>query len=124
MRVVLFALLIGCGVPSAGAPDGGTPSGATCPDASTLDYDTFASGFFSTYCVRCHSSTLTGAQRHGAPVGYNWDQIDSIRAHAIEMDEAAAGGPDRINRIMPPNGTVPTDAERLELGEWLACGAP
>jgi hypothetical protein len=36
----------------------------------------------------------------------------------------AGSGPDATNEQMPPDGTAPTLAERQQLAEWLACGAP
>jgi hypothetical protein len=40
------------------------------------------------------------------------------------IDEQAAAGPDHVNTSMPPSGPRPSEAERRQLGEWLACGAP
>ncbi len=47
-----------------------------------------------------------------------------IRAAADEIDTLAAAGPDATNKIMPDDDPRPTDAQRAQLGEWLACGAP
>jgi mono/diheme cytochrome c family protein len=96
-------------------------SGSTCPPESTLTYDNFGQTFFGTYCVRCHGSDKVAADRHGAPVGYDWDEYESIALHANEIDTMAAGGPRQINRVMPPGEPLPSDAERRELGRWLAC---
>lgn len=126
--VLALVLMVGCAPVSASGDaaigDAGPGSGATCPASSTLDEGTFARGFFTTYCTRCHASTVTGASRMGAPRGYDWDDITIIRAHAREIDLLAAIGPSHANRTMPPNGLAPSDAERAQLGEWLACGAP
>jgi uncharacterized membrane protein len=101
-------------------------TGASCPSGgSALTYGGWAEGFFTAYCVRCHSVTRTSQdERHGAPIGTNWDDIDAIRAFAEDIDSVAASGPKATNRIMPPSGDSPTDEERRMLGEWLACGAP
>jgi uncharacterized membrane protein len=96
-------------------------SGSTCPPASTLTYDGFAQTFFKSYCLRCHASDKVATDRHGAPTGYNWDDYASIALHASEIDAAAAGGPRQISRTMPPGDPLPSDAERRELGQWLAC---
>ncbi len=66
----------------------------------------------------------TQTDRNGATPGYNWDDLPTIRAHIDEIDLYAAGGPDVINRTMPPSDPRPSDDERIKLGEWLACGAP
>ena len=101
------------------------PTGATCPDGSAVTYDSFAQGFFGSYCVRCHASTLTGGARNGAPPDVNLDSHAAITpAIAARIDRVAAAGPTRINIFMPLSGAAPTDAERDRLGEWIACGTP
>jgi hypothetical protein len=92
--------------------------GPACPPGgAALGWTTFAAGFFADDCGRCHSSTLSGADRNGAPDGRNWDDLPTVRSFA---------GPirDRVARIqMPPDGSAPwPDIDRLLL--WLACGAP
>lgn len=102
-------------------------SGSTCPDGSTLTYDNFGKEFADTYCVGCHSSELTTpVERTGAPLGYDFDTVAGIRVVLEEVDEVAASGPTQTNTAMPPTGITPTpsEAERADLGEWLACGAP
>jgi hypothetical protein len=100
-------------------------TGALCPASSTLTYDNFAGDFFASYCIRCHSTANTTTEsRQGATPHYNWDDPDIVRQHIPEIDSVAAGGPKTINTVMPPSDPVPSDAERLKLGEWLACGAP
>lgn len=101
-----------------------TPSGATCPSTSALTYSNFAMGFFEKYCNRCHGGTVTGAARNGAPADHVFDTRADIFTNKGHIDEEAAAGPTVVNKAMPPSGTAPTDAERRQLGEWLACGAP
>lgn len=111
----LFAAACGGGDP--------TPTGATCPPGSTLTYDNFARPFMEAYCTRCHSSTLQGADRHGAPLYHDFDTevgILNVRGH---VDKEAAAGPDAVNTFMPEGDPKPTDDERYKLGEWLACAA-
>jgi hypothetical protein len=100
---------------------GNSSSGSTCPPGSTLTYDNFGKTFLERYCVRCHGSDKVATDRHGAPTGYDWDQYESVALHANEIDAMAAGGPRQINRTMPPGEPLPSDAERRELGQWLAC---
>lgn len=75
-----------------------------------LTYETFGSAFMQTYCTECHGglNTLTGIQNQGLAI----------------IDEQAAAGPDAINVSMPQGLGEPTELERQQLGEWLACGAP
>jgi cytochrome c5 len=104
--------------------DPGPATGSVCPSDETLTYENFGMDFFESYCTRCHSEDLTGSARHGAPIGFNWDDIDAVRENAERIDKMAAGGPVVVNTIMPPNDPRPSDEERQALGEWLVCGAP
>jgi hypothetical protein len=126
---VVLGLSIACGdeggdqdPPIDGGP--GPSTGSTCPSEETLTYENFGRGFLDTYCTNCHSSALSGSARHGAPAGYNWDELEIVRAHAARIDKMAAAGPIATNTTMPPDDPEPSVAEREQLGEWLACGAP
>lgn len=99
----------------------GTPSGAECDP--TLTYESFGMSFMTSYCTSCHSSTLSGGDRNGAPEGHDFDSLDGILLMAEHIDEYAAAGPDASNEQMPPSGPTPTAAEREMLGAWLACEA-
>jgi uncharacterized membrane protein len=101
-----------------------TPTGATCPSTQTLSYDNFGRSFMLANCVRCHSASATGAARKGAPVGVDLDSVEGVRAHSKLVDEYAGSGPGGTNTWMPPDAPKPTTAERQQLAEWLACGAP
>jgi hypothetical protein len=113
----------GCGHDDEGI-EFGDPTGATCPDGSTLTYDSFGRGFMDDYCVRCHSSEVTGDDRKGAPSDHNFDTQFEIQSFHDHIDWMAGAGPDAVNTQMPPSGTAPSEAERRQLSEWLACGAP
>lgn len=99
----------------------GEPSGATCPTPNTLTYDSFGRAFMESYCTRCHSSTLSGAARNGAPADHDFDSYLGVLAVAEHIDELAASGPDSTNEEMPPAAPIPTLQERQQLGSWLAC---
>jgi len=102
----LFFTAMGCGSGSGG-------SGATCPSTSTLTYDNFGRGFFANYCDRCHTNGISPTLMTQA----------QIQAQRTAIDLNAAAGPNGVNTLMPESGTAPTEAERRQLGEWLACGA-
>lgn len=102
----------------------GEPTGAICPTDSQLSYENFGRTFMDSYCLRCHSSTVTGADREGAPDDHNFDTRAEIQTFAEHIDEMAGSGPDATNTIMPPDGDAPSQAEREMLSQWLACGAP
>lgn len=123
LAVVLVAAAASCGSDPESTPTAEpTPTGSTCPPGSTLSYENFGADFMEAYCTRCHSSDLHGADRHGAPLYHDFDSLDGIIVIADHVDEWAAAGPDATNRLMPPDdGDAPSDEERLQLGEWLAC---
>lgn len=73
------------------------------------------------YCTRCHSDMLQGADRNGAPPEHDFNTLDGILLWIDHVDGMAAAGPDAVNSDMPPSGPFPTEEERLQLGEWLAC---
>jgi len=102
----------------------GPPTESVCPPGSALTYDNFGKPFMEAYCTRCHSSELMGAARMGAPSFHDFDSRFGVAAVADHIDETTAFGPAAENHSMPPTGPRPTDAERRQLGEWLACGSP
>ncbi|MBX7115258.1 MAG: cytochrome c [Myxococcaceae bacterium] len=87
---------------------------AACPDEGTaLRYDNFAQPFFSAWCVECHGGQLGHSSRA-------FNTLELIRASQSRIF-ANATGP---NAPMPPGPDEPSAAERAQLAQWLACGAP
>ncbi len=123
-RSSILAAAILCILACGGSGGGGRSTGATCETSSTLTYATFGQSFMTSYCTRCHASTISGVARNGAPVSVNLDSLTGIRAHLSDIDAQAAAGPDRTNAFMPLGSLKPTQAEREQLGAWLACDAP
>jgi hypothetical protein len=89
-----------------------------CPAGSTLSYQNFGSAFFSNHCEGCHGSSMMGLSRNSAPVGVYFDTQAEIQALRKKIWDRAGDE----NHMMPPIGVV-TMPERVQLGEWLACGA-
>ncbi|MBA3453021.1 MAG: hypothetical protein H0T42_08010 [Deltaproteobacteria bacterium] len=102
----------------------GPPTGAVCPPTSTLTYASFGQPFMENYCTRCHSSTKTGSDREGATLDHDFDSLIGVRRVYDHVDRAAGSGPEATNDQMPPDGAMPSLAERTLLAEWLACGLP
>jgi len=102
----------------------GPATGAACPPTSTLTYATFGQPFMENYCTRCHSSTLAGEARMGATAFHDFDTQLGVRQVADHVDQTAGSGPNATNDQMPPDGAMPSLAEREMLAEWIACGAP
>jgi hypothetical protein len=117
-----FAFVAVAGGAACGSDDhGGGATGAVCPSGNTLTYETFGSNFMTKYCRGCHSSSKTGEMRQGAPADHNFDTLSAIRTFADHIDEHAAAGPNAVNTAMPPIEPKPTEEERRQLGQWLAC---
>jgi hypothetical protein len=121
--ILLGVLLTGCDTESTSHDTLTTKS--ICPSDSTLTYATFGKAFMENYCTRCHSSTLEGAARHGAPSDHDFNTLANIHATELaHIDAVAAAGPAGTNTKMPTSGNAPTQTEREQLGTWIACGAP
>ena len=99
-------------------------SGATCPAASPLTYDNFGAMFFASYCLQCHSLSIPVGPMRQAPPDRNFDDLPHVRMLAHQIDQQAAAGPSGVHEVMPPLDPKPTLPQRMQLGEWLACGAP
>ena len=121
---VLAAVVAGCGEGDDEPALFGPPTESVCPEGSTLTYESCGRPFMESYCTRCHSSELTGEARQGAPSFHDFDTLFGIMAVHEHVDETSAIGPAAENRSMPPNNPEPTDDERRQLGEWIACGMP
>lgn len=113
---------VGCGDDHEEAE--GTATQATCPSTQTLTYANFGQSFMQSYCLRCHSSAVSGDARNGAPSDHNFDSLDEIRPLSEHIDEYAGSGPAATNTIMPEGDPKPSTEDRRKLAEWLACGAP
>lgn len=132
MRACALLLVAACG--ANGPPP--TPTLAVCPtpDPNTLTYDNFGQSFAEQYCVRCHSSSLSRAQRNGAPLFHDFDSLIGMVQVSNHIDEQAGFGPAAENAFMPPDrcpaepgGPLaiacpkPTEQERRDLALWIAC---
>lgn len=67
------------------------------------------------FCTSCHSSTLQGADRNGAPEGRNWDVYETTVANADLIKRMIQGG------AMPPTGRLP-DVDIALFVEWTTTG--
>ena len=130
MRAALLALLVAC--------TGGTPTstGTVCPDPDpgTLTYDNFGKPFMDKYCRWCHDSSLPRSKRNGAPLFHDFDDLEGVLQVQNHVDQQTGIGPNASNDFMPPDRcpselggplntscAKPTDEERRQLAEWLAC---
>lgn len=100
---------IACGAPRDGP--------ACPPTGSRRDYAGFAREFLDLHCGGCHSSTLEGEARQGAPEGQDFDLPASLRAHAGLIQSSL------LRQDMPPAAPAPADDVEAMV-EWIACGLP
>jgi uncharacterized membrane protein len=111
--------IVSCFLVLAGAC-GSDAKGPECPPTKTsLTYTNFGQAFMTTYCASCHAGSVTGAARQGAPTGDVFDTLSQIHAKSDDIIHEVA-----VEKSMPYGAASkkPTDAERQQLGEWLACG--
>ena len=75
-------------------------------------WDNFAEGFFTDYCVRCHSD---GSELAPMPLATYDDVIDLILLIRLRVVSV---------KNMPPSTPLPTDEEIATLGHWIDAGGP
>lgn len=96
MRLWLL-LAVGCG-DDVGDSSATVDIDPLCVDAPTVTWDSWAEGFFRTYCTACHAETNT-EHRSGAPVGVDFDTeanvdiwADRVRIRVFEDGDMPVGG--------------------------------
>ncbi len=90
-----------------------------CPDDSITYAD--VSPVFEARCNSCHSSSLVGGDRNGAPDGANWDDPAAIRGAAELMWTYV------FTAYMPigqPDFLADSPEDALAIYDYLSCGAP
>lgn|ERR1035438_4474334 len=102
-----LALVVGCagtGDPNLLPPADASPGDAAAANCAPpqFTYANFGKAFLIKYCNACHGFT----------------QQDMQASPSIFIDVAVT------STYMPLSSTVPTSAERTDLGDWLTCGAP
>lgn len=95
---------------------GGAGPLGECPPNSQSQQDFGANVIFFT-CTGCHSMSLQGADREGAPVGKDYDTPEMVRPQAEEIYEWVLSG-----TMPPPDGLNEQQMEYVRI--YLACGAP
>lgn len=139
LAVCIFGLVLVTSCDSGGGdcPDPSTNIVNGCPSyvcegqaagAESDTYQTFGEDFFEGYCTRCHAqardlvSDCTSEPercRNNAPLGYDWDDPEAIRAHLAEI--RLLGG---VLNEMPVTAPFPSCEERRRLVQWIDEGAP
>jgi uncharacterized membrane protein len=93
---------------------------ASCTAADAPTYETFGQAFMTDYCSSCHSASVTGTARLGAPPEDVFDTLAQIQGNTEELAHEVE------SKAMPfPTAKkFPTDAERALFTQWMSCGAP
>jgi hypothetical protein len=121
----------GGSAPTPDAASTGGAGGSSGPDAATSadSWDSFASGFFTSYCVSCHND-----DKKGEPTRDYHQMANVVREKkeiACGLASSQAAWAQRGCTGFPParqfpvgNGPKPTDAERDRLVKWIDAGTP
>lgn len=115
-RVLLVLLLAAC---HSSDGDGDTPSDgvdAECP-TTPATWENLADPVLRTWCTPCHSESLTGPARSGAPDGVDFDDYADVASFGALISAAVA------DERMPPSGGLPA-SDRDALIAWVECGMP
>jgi mono/diheme cytochrome c family protein len=99
--------------------DAGGPLGATA-----THYTDVKAQLFSTNCMGCHSSTLTGGARNGAPTDVNWDTFAAATGWRTNNKQVSKRGNVRVQAgTMPPGGGLSAAQQQL-MQKWIDSGWP
>ncbi len=88
------------------------------PGGTTLTYDNFGLSFMATWCNSCHSAP--NGERSGAPDDFVFATHADVIAHKDRIFARSAD----TNDSMPPGPDTIPPQQRIDLANWLACGAP
>jgi len=115
LGLVLIGFLSSCGMLFASP---GISQAQNDEQVVTYDDDVLPQ-VFQPFCNSCHSSTLTGADRFGAPLGVDYDTYELAIEGANEILAVA----EVVVGSMPPAGPLPQELVDLMLA-WQAAGFP
>ncbi len=92
-------------------------SGGSQVDCKAITVPKFAEMTAWSKCTNCHSTTLSGAARIGAPTAINFDKYDEAVMDAdLARSEVESGS-------MPPGGGL-SAAEKTQIVDWASCDTP
>ena len=111
------AFTISCLALVAGCADAPVPSACETPVTFTNDLFPVV---VEPKCLPCHSETLRGTARNGAPDGVDFDTYAQVRPRAAAIADAITSG------IEPPQNApvIVTSEDRALVRAWRSCGYP
>lgn len=92
-----------------------------CADSPTFTND-IRPTIIEAKCIQCHSETLMGVARNGAPDGMNFDTYASTEPNIQDFANAISSGREPPMGLNPP--LVTSAAERDTVSRWRMCGFP
>ena len=121
------------GLSGAGGTPGQAGAGGQAGSASSTDgggdtWDSYAKGFFATYCVSCHNDDNTGVATRDYHLLANVTKEKvgiacGVSTPATYARRGCAGFPP-ARQFPVGNGPKPTDADRDRLVRWIDSGTP
>lgn len=119
LATALLALAACSSSDEQGKPDSSPAPSATCPSPENPPtYADLEQGIL-TICRECHSASVTGAARHNAPPGINFDTYEEFANGGDSAAYVVRYG------VMPPQDVAgPTEEQKQELYDWVLCGKP
>lgn len=118
LSVVLLALGCAPDEPPVGRDEPLSDTAVALADCEPwVTWDTVGDPFVRSWCTECHSASLTGPDRAGAPAGVDLDTLEGVRDHAPRVEARVESA------SMPPNASPDADQVARFLG-WLQCGLP
>ncbi len=90
-----------------------------CTDAPTFSRD-IRPTIVEEKCIQCHSSSLVGSARAGAPADLNFDTFESTQASLEVFADAISSGREPPMGLNPP--ILTTAEERDRVSKWRMCG--
>jgi len=129
---VLGAFLLSCSSTSSppAASRGAGDSGAAvhaAPDAVAIadTWTSYADGFFTKYCVSCHSAKDSTGRDYTVQANVEKDRASMRCGVAVTQDPSWACSAFPPAKQFPiGSGPKPTDAERDRLVAWITAGEP
>lgn len=113
--MLAFLIVLGACNPGGSGDSAAGETASACADVALLTWDNWAHGFFTSYCLPCHSANTE--QRYGAPDGINFDTEEEVRTlEGLVRSTALSEEP-----TMPIGGGVP-QADLDFLADYLDCG--
>ncbi len=113
--LILTLAFAGCGGDNSPVnPGNGNGNG----NGEEITYTSDIQPILAANCTRCHSTTLTGAARNGAPVDVNWN------TYAAAVQAAPRGLLRMQAGTMPPTGNRVPAADITKFQQWIQAGTP